>query len=359
MQPPGPGVDDDVGGHGPPVRAHLHGDVLPAPAVGLGEQDQIVGVERRAPQQLLGADDDLIGGRARLDDVAGAAVGRGAGEPQAPALAHREAEVALVRAQDLAVGGDHRPLAHAERALQKTAGVAVGHEADVVGVGLGGHRQAAPRRLGAHGRLGGGPAQREQGAGQARPAGDGQDVGLVLGGVGGARQGQARGLAGAAGGGAAGQARVVAGGHGVEPQGQGPGEKGVELDALIAAHAGVGGAASPVLGQEVGHDALLELLGQVPHVEGDAQDLGGPAGVGGVLDGAAPARAAARGGALAGQGHVHGDDVVPGLHGTRGRDGGIDSARQCRQDAHNPPFRPTARCGGRAPRSLARRRGGR
>ena len=359
MQPPRPTIDDDVGGHGPPVRAHLHDHVLPAPAVGLGEQNQPVGVERRAPQQLLGTDDDLIGGRARFNDVAGTTIGRGAGEPQAPALAHREAEVALMRAQDLAVGGDQRPLAHAQRTGEEAASVAVGHEADVVGVGLGGHRQAAIRRLGAHGRLGGGLAQREQGAGQALPAGDGQDVGLVLGGVGGAPQGQALGPAGTARGGAAGQARVVAGGHGVEPQGQGPGEEGVELDALIAAHAGIGGAPGPVLGQEVGHDALLELLGQVPHVEGDAQDLGGPAGVGGVLDGAAPARAAARGGALAGQGHVHGDDVVPGLHGTRGRDGGIDSARQCRQDAHNPPFRPTARCGGRAPRSLARRRGGR
>ena len=81
----------------------------------------------------------------------------------------------------------------------------------------------------------------------------------------------------------------MAGGDGVEAQGQGPLQEGVELDALVAAHAGVGGAPGAVLVEEVGHDALFELLGQVPHVEGDAQDLGGPAGVGGVLDGAAAA----------------------------------------------------------------------
>ena len=288
------------------VSAHLDAGLLPADGggavrigaagvraggerLGVGEQNEPVAVDRGAAEQLLGADDDLIGGWARLDDVAGAAVLGRAGQTQALALADGETEVALVGAQDLAVGGDHGALVGAERAGQETAGVAVGHEADVVGVRLGGHRQAPGLGLGAHLRLGGCVPQGEEGPGQALATGDGQDVGLVLGGVDGAAQRETLSVAGAAGGGAAAQSRVVAGGDGVEAQGQGPLEESVELDALVAAHAGVGGAASAVLVEEVGHDALLELLGQVPHVEGDAQDLGGPAGVGGVLDGAAAA----------------------------------------------------------------------
>ena len=172
------------------------------------------------------------------------------------------------------------------------------------------------------------------GPGQALAAGDGQDVGLVLGGVDGAAQRQARGVAGAAGGGAAAQARVVAGGDGVEAQGQGPLEEGVELDALVAAHTGIGGAPGAVLVEEVGHDPLLELLGQVPHIEGDAQDLGGPAGVGGVLDGAAAARARTGLGPVAGQGHVDAHDLIASVDGARRRHGGVDSTGQGGQDAH-------------------------
>ena len=126
----------------------------------------------------------------------------------------------------------------------------------------------------------------------------------------------------------------MAGGDGVEAQGEGALEQGVELDALVAAHAGVGGATGAVLVEEVGHDALLELLGQVPHVEGDPQDLGGPAGVGGVLDGAAAARARTGLGAVAGQGHVDAHDLVTGVDGARRGHGGVDSAGQGGQNAH-------------------------
>ena len=236
--------------------------------------------------------------------------------------------------EDVAVGGDQGSFVNAETAGEESAGVAVGDEADVVGVGLGGHREAAALGFGAYIRLGGGVAEREEGPGQALAAGDRQDVGLILGRVGRTAQRQAGGLAGAAGGGAAGQAGVVAGGDGVKAEGEAALQEGVELDPLVAAHAGVGGATGAVFVEEVGDDALLELLGQVPHVEGNAEDFGGPAGIGGVLNGAAAARARACLGAIAGEGHVHPDDVVSGVHGARSGDGGVHSAGQCREHAH-------------------------
>ena len=130
----------------------------------------------------------------------------------------------------------------------------------------------------------------------------------------------------------------MAGGDGVEAHGEGALEEGVEFDALVAAHAGVGGAAGAVLGEEVGDDALLEILGEVPGVEGDAEDVGGPAGIGGVLDGAAAARAGAGGLAVARERHVDADDVVPGIDGARGGDGGVDAPGQGCQNAHGAPW---------------------
>ena len=43
-------------------------------------------------------------------------------------------------------------------------------------------------------------------------------------------------------------------------------------------------------------------------------------------------------GAVAGEGHVHPDDVVPGVGGARGGDGGVDSAGQRREHAHGVSF---------------------
>ena len=142
-------------------------------------------------------------------------------------------------------------------------------------------------------------------------------------------------------------AGVVAGADGVEPEGDGLVQQRRELDVLVAAHARVRGPAGLVLGDEVGDDGLLEPLGQVPHVVRDAQHVGRAAGVAGVLDRAAPARAGAELVPRAGQGHVHADDVVPGVDRARRGDRGVDAAGQGGQDAHQD----TAR------RSRARRRG--
>ena len=87
--------------------------------------------------------------------------------------------------------------------------------------------------------------------------------------------------------------RVVAGADGVEAQRQRAVEHGGELDLLVAAEARVGGAAGGVLGDEVVHDLRAEPRRHVPDVEGDAEHVGGPAGVAGVLERAAATGAVA------------------------------------------------------------------
>ena len=72
---------------------------------------------------------------------------------------------------------------------------------------------------------------------------------------------------------------VVAGRDRVEAERQRAVEHGGELDLLVAAQAGVGGAAGGVLGHEVLDDVLVEAVAQVPDVEGDPDHVGSPAGV--------------------------------------------------------------------------------
>src|SRR5699024_8831837 len=103
---------------------------------------------------------------------------------------------------------------------------------------------------------------------------------------------------------------VVAGAHGVEAQRRGALHEGGELDALVAAHTGVRGAAGCVLGQEVLHDQIVEVVGEIPHVIRDADPVGGPAGVGGVLDGAASPRPGTVLIAVLRQRHMHADHLV-------------------------------------------------
>ena len=82
----------------------------------------------------------------------------------------------------------------------------------------------------------------------------------------------------------------MTGAHGVEAQGPPAVEYRGELDPLVAAQAGIGRAPSGVFGQEVVHDVRGELLGHVPDVEGDAEQVRGAPGVAGVLDRAAATR---------------------------------------------------------------------
>ncbi len=203
--------------------------------------------------------------------------------------------------------------------------VAAGDEADLLRVGLGGHVEAG---FGGHDADGGllHLAEREEGAGELVLGQAEEEVGLVLGLVGGAGEDPA----------AAGfvvvVAGVVAGGDAVGADLAGGDEELVELEVVVAEGAGDGGAAGEVLVDEGRDDLGLEAVLLVDEVVGDAELLGYAAGVVDVVDGAAAA--------LDGFGHalVSGEAaLVPELEGEadegvalgaqqRGDGGGVDSS---------------------------------
>jgi hypothetical protein len=120
-------------------------------------------------------------------------------------------------------------------------------------------------------------------------------------------------------------ARVVArrdevGAHGVREVHQLP-----ELEVAVAGHAGIGRGAAVVLGDEVVDDAGEGLL-EVEGIEGDLQEVRHPAGVVGVLDGAAalPARAGGGTRGLRPVPHEDSGHAVPGAAQEEGRDAGVD-----------------------------------
>ena len=139
------------------------------------------------------------------------------------------------------------------------------------------------------------------------------------------------------------QLRVVPGRHRVEAEAERPVQDGGELDLLVAAQARVGSAPGGVLVHEVVDHVLVEPFGQVPDVERDADHVGGPAGVVGVLDRAAAARARAVRRGVARQREVDAGDVVAGLGGPGGGDRGVHAAGHGGEDLHrsgSPPRRP-------------------
>ena len=186
-----------------------------------------------------------------------------------------------------------------------------------------------PRRVGllAHVRLAG-VAEREQRVRELLLGEHAEHVGLVLAHVHGAVHRDQPVLAGL-------ELRVVAGRDRVEAERHGPVEDGGELDLLVAAQAGVRGAAGGVLGHEVLDHVLVEPVAHVPDVERDADHVGGPAGVVGVLDGAAAAGTGAVALRVAGERQVDAGDVVPGLGGASGGHGGVDAAGHGSEHAHD------------------------
>src|SRR5215469_737828 len=91
-----------------------------------------------------------------------------------------------------------------------------------------------------------------------------------------------------------------------------------ELDLLVTPQAGIGRPAMRVLTHEVLDNVGVEPLGHVPYVKRNANDVGGTAGIAGVFQRAAAARARPVRAGVAGQGEMHAGDVVPG----RGRPSG-------------------------------------
>src|SRR5487761_1177952 len=221
-------------------------------------------------EQLARADGHGPGDRLDVQHVAGLAVGGRAADAQALALADGEAVRALVLADHAAAGVHDLAGRLAEPAGQELPGVAVGDEAHVVAVRL---------------------------------VGDGQAAGGGL------------------------QAGVMAGADRVEAERHGPVEHRRELDLLVAPQARVGGTARRVFGDEVGHHVGGEALGHVPHVERDADDIGGAAGVAGVLQRAAAARAGPVGARVLRQREMNAGHLMACVRRPGRGDGRVDAAR--------------------------------
>src|SRR5487761_1587630 len=263
-------------------------------------------------EQLARADGHGPGDRLDVQHVAGLAVGGRAADAQALALADGEAVRALVLADHAAAGVHDLAGRLAEPAGQELPGVAVGDEAHVVAVRLVGDGQAAGGRLLPHPRLGG-VAEREHGAAELAAGEHGEHVGLVLARIDAAPQHGA--------GGPGLQAGVMAGADRVEV------EHRRELDLLVAPQARVGGTARRVFGEEVGHHVGGEALGHVPHVERDADDVGGAAGVAGVLRRAAAARAGPVGARVLRQREMNAGHLMACVRRPGRGDGRVDAAR--------------------------------
>src|SRR6185437_13527417 len=260
------------------------------------------------------ADGHRVGHRLDRQHVAGLAVRSRAVQAQALALADGEAVDALVRADHRPVGVNDRTWRGAQLAGQEAAGIAVGDEAHVVAVGLVRDQQPAGVRLLPHLGLGR-VAQREQRVRDLVLVEHREHVGLVLAGVDGPLQ-RAVGR----------DPRVVPGADRVEAEGERPVEDRRELDLLVAAQARVRGPARRVLGDEVVDHVAGEALGHVPHVERDADHVGGPARVAGVLDRAAAARPGPVRLRVGRQRQVDAGHLVTGVHRACRRGRGVNAA---------------------------------
>ena len=217
-------------------------------------------------------------------------------------------------------------------ALDEAGRVAPRHEADLHALGLVGHREPERGRLGAHLRLGQ-LADREERVREVGGAEREEEVGLVLGGIGGGPEVRAtRRRVGA-------DARIVAGGEPAGAERAGALPEDAELEVPVAARAGVRGAPGHVLGDEGTDHAPLELVGEVEDVVREAEAVGDRARVVEVVEGAAASAAVrceakrdadhlvARGSAARGRDRAvhpaaHGDDdSAPSTHGTRSLSG--------------------------------------
>ncbi len=169
-----------------------------------------------------------------------------------------------------------------EVGLEELGVAAAGDEADLLGVGLLGEFKAV---VGGHGADGGllHFAEREQGARELGLGEAEEEVGLVLGAVGGAGENPSVSFCGEV------VAGVVAGGDEFGTDLAGGEEELVELEVIVAEGAGNGRAAGEVLGDEGADDLGLEAVLGVDEVVGDAEVLGDVAGVVDVVDGAAAA----------------------------------------------------------------------
>ena len=314
-------VDAGSAGHDSAVGADLH--------VGLKlalhrrvQHLQAVGGDLVDLQRLPRTDGDRAGGGVHVGDVARLAVFRRHADVQSLALADRVLERAVVLFQLVALGVFDHAGAHADRAAQKRLGVAVGDEADVVGIRLGRSGEPVAGRLLADLRLFSIP-YREDAAVQLVAREHAEHVGLVFLRVGGSAEVSL-----------VVDNCVVPGGDRVEAQGHRAVEQCRELDLLVAAQARVGGLAVLVGPHEVVDDLFFKAVREVPHVKRDTQVVAHAARVGGVLQGTAAAGRLARLLRVLAQCKVHADNVVARLHQARSSDRGVHSPAHGRQYSH-------------------------
>jgi len=305
---------------------HLSAPRTAATVSGPGGPDPVQASDR---ESLVRPDRDRRGGGGDAENIAGPAVRRRDPQPEPSALADGELVGSGVVTHVGAVGVHDVSRLHAQPRGEVTGGVAVRNEADVVAVRLPGDQQTAGGCLGTHIGLHH-VVQGEDAPTQLGLLQHPQHVGLILGTIGRAVQVDVVAVPDEPG--------VMPGGEGLEAQGQPAFEDRGELDLFVAAQARIGGAAGRVLGQEVADDVVGEPFGEVPHVERDAQQVGGPPRVVGVLQGTAASRTAAVGRRLSRQRQVHPHHVMPGVDQTRGRHRGVHSAGHGHQYAHRRSF---------------------
>ena len=213
--------------------------------------------------------------------------GLGGGDAETLALAYGEVVDAGVSAEDFAGGSDelagqvrHGLILLREVGAQEGLVVAIGDEADLLRVGLGGDFEAG---------LGSEDAdvwlthftEGEQGVGELVLRQAKEEVGLILGAISG--PGENPSVAD----GVKVVTRVVAGGDARRADLAGSEEELIELEVVVAEGAGDGGAAGEVLGDEGADDVGLEAVLLIDHVVGDVEAIGDVAGVVYVVDGAA------------------------------------------------------------------------
>ncbi len=295
----------DLGGDDLGVVAALHERPRPSRESGF----EFAGVEepvcfaddaRLGRQPLAGADGHGVRSGVFADDIDRVAEG----DAHAAALPDGEVVVPRVPTDLPALGINDRPLARQGRsaAFDERGVVVVGDEADFLRIGLVEDGQAeAPGEVAHRGFLM--LSDREQHPCEAFAGGAEEDIGLVLAPIDAPHQP-------VLGGPGAVDAGVVSAGDEVGVDAAGVLMEGAELEPVVAADAGIGGAARRVLVGEVVDDPG-EVLLEVADVEGDPQFGGDEPGVGGVVDGAAAlvsdpdcSRIARRGGARIGRRRV-------------------------------------------------------
>ena len=208
----------------------------------------------------------------------------------------------------------------AECPLKEALCVPIGNKADVIGVGLVAHTQSAHGSLGSHLCLRTHLPQRKHCARELLRSHDGKHIRLVLVRINRPVEFACPILPDH-------DPRVVASGNSVEAKRLSTLQQRVKLDVLVAAHARIRRASGLVLSNEIGHDEVMEFVGEVPHVVRDAQLVRSTASIVRILNRATTTRTCAVLIAVAAERHMDAHDVVTRFHRARGSHGGVNSSR--------------------------------